>query len=182
MNRIEAFPEILYVDYCGNLSPHKGNVKTFKYVLKKVSRDYQYIQELFTLYRMLGISSNSYLPFDTDTITELLKSCDEVIIQYREMSKTNRFCMEDPGRYYDLLAAYRVIGKDVQNPNRVYINQKTKDTLTKREQMTRDVPLLLKVTNEKIVIDKAKLIDQLNIELKKKGYDPLQYLTRIEID
>ena len=174
--RTEAFPEFLYANVYGDLSYTKGNCKNFRYVLKKITQESHYIQDLFSLYLISGADFNH-------DIGDYLDKNNEVVVEYSEVSKTNRFCTTDPGSYYDRLAAYRVVGRNVPNPNRVFINQKTKDTLAKREKMAADIPMIMKVTSGKVTVNRVMLLNYLNAELEKKGYDPLpKNTTYVDVD
>lgn len=165
-SRPEPFPQFLYCDMYGSLSHMKGVLKEFRYVLKKITENNEYVSDLVTLYKMTGID------FGSD-FTAYMDNYDEVLVgdtgSYNRLRIKNNI---DPCEY-NHLAAYKIVGRYVQNPNRVYINQKTKDTIKKREQMAIDVPMILKVTSGKIIVNRVLLLDYINKELKKKGYDPL---------
>lgn len=173
--RTEAFPDYLYVDSYDYISASKGTVKEFRYVLKLLTREEHYIQDLFSLYKLTGIDLKQ-------NMRQYLDTYDEVILDYRSAAKINTFREFDSGVYHDL-AVYKVVGRHVQNPNRVFINQKTKDTIAKREKMAADIPMLVKVTNGKVTVDRRRLLEYINEELKKKGYDPLpERTTYVDVD
>lgn len=173
--RTEAFPDYLYVDDYNYISPKKGNVKEFQYVLKLVTREEHYIQDLFTFYKITGMDLKA-------DIRQYLNLYDEVVIEYSTFANRNTFKTIDSGIYHDL-AAYKVIGRHTQNPNRVFINEKTKKTIAKREKMAADIPMLVKVTSGKVTVDRRKLLEYINEELKKKGYDPLpERTTYVDVD
>ena len=49
--------------------------------------------------------------------------------------------------------------------------------------MASDIPMLVKVTSGKITVDRRKLLEYINRELKKKGYDPLpEHTTYVDVD
>lgn len=175
-SRPKSFPEFLYCDAYGGLSHTKGTLKEFRYVLKKITENNEYVSDLATLYKMTGID------FGND-FTAYMDNYDEVLVS--DTGSYNRLRIKDniDPCEYNRLAAYKIVGRHVQNPNRVYINQKTKDTIKKREQMAIDVPMILKVTSGKVIINRVLLLDYINKELKKKGYDPLpKDRTYVEVD
>ena len=49
--------------------------------------------------------------------------------------------------------------------------------------MAADIPMILKVTNGAVTISRVMVLDYLNSELKKKGYDPLpKNTTTVNVD
>lgn len=172
---IEVLPERLYVDSCLWISPKKGNVKTHRYILQKVTANSEYIRDIYTFYKMTGLDLKHELK-------EYLDNCNEMVIEYRHSSNGYYISTIEPVNY-DNYAVYKIIGRNIVNPNRAFINKKTKDTLAKREKMAADIPMLLKVTSSGIVVSRVVLLEYLNKELEKKGYKPLpKDRTCVEVD
>jgi len=169
------FPDYIYVDYYMNLSPKKGNIKTLSYVLKKETEEEHYIDDVMTLYKMSGID------FKHD-LKQFMDCYDEVIVGYWPARGIPQLVTDNQWLKWNKSAAYKIIGRNVANPNRVYINKKTKATLAKREKMAADVPMILKVTNNCLTLDKKLLLDYINKELQKKGYTELSQKMLVNVD
>lgn len=169
------FPDRIYVDCCLNLSPKKGSTKFLTYVLKKTTEEEHYVEEIATFYRMSGLD----LKADMRKYMDLY---DEVLVSYWPARGVPTLANNYQETNWYRTAAYKIIGRHVLNPNRVYINKKTKATLKMREKMADSIPMLNKVTTNSISVNRKLLLEYINEELKKKGYKELSQYTTIQVD
>lgn len=174
-NNLITFPDILYVDSYMNLSPKQGIIKTFTYVLKRMPVEKDYIDNINVLYKMSGLN----LAAD---MREFMNNFNEVLVSYK--SSSNWFyILANPEKYYNknLIAVYKIIGRNVPNANRINIDKKTKATLKIHEKAVNNIPLLIKLTTNSVTLNRKILLEYINKELIKKGHSSLSDKVRIDI-
>ena len=169
------FPDCIYVDCCLNLSPKKGTAKFISYVLKKETEEEHYIDEVATLYKMSGLDIKA-------DMRQYMNCYDEVLVAYWPARGIPMLATDEQYIKWNKVAAYKIVGRNIVNPNRVYINRKTKMTIKKREEMANSIPMLNKVTRDSISINRKLLLEYINEELKKKGFGELGKYTAISVD